>query len=79
MPGTDGYTFLRRVRAFSDADGGGIPAVALTAYTGEEQQRRTMLAGYQAHLGKPVNERELLQTVARLAGRAAVEAVQTPK
>ena len=69
MPGTDGYAFLRRVRALSDEEGGAVPAVALTAYVREEERRRILLAGFQAHLGKPVDAVELVEIVAHLAGR----------
>ena len=71
MPGTDGYAFLRRVRALSDEEGGAVPAVALTAYVREEERRRILLAGFQAHLGKPVDAGKLVEVVAHLAGRPA--------
>ncbi len=73
MPGTDGYAFLRRVRALSDEEGGTVPAAALTAYVREEERRRVLLAGFQAHIGKPVETEILVDTVARLAGRSTVE------
>jgi CheY-like chemotaxis protein len=69
MPGTDGYTFLRRVRALAEADGGTVPALALTAYVREEHRRRMLLAGFQAHLGKPVDAADLIAAVEQLAGR----------
>jgi CheY-like chemotaxis protein len=75
MPGTDGFAFLRRVRALADEEGGAVPAAALTAYVREEERRRILLAGFQAHLGKPINADELVRTVAHLAGRAAAPAV----
>ena len=70
MPATDGYAFLRRVRALADEEGGSVPAAALTAYVREEERQRILLAGFQAHLGKPVDATDLVETVARLAGRA---------
>ncbi len=74
MPGTDGYTFLRRVRALSEADGGTVPALALSAYVREEHRRRMLLAGFQAHLGKPVDAAELIAAIEQLAGRPVATA-----
>lgn len=69
MPGEDGYSFIRRVRALDAQRGGRIPAVALTAYAREEDRRRSLLAGFQMHLPKPVNPDELIVVVASLTGR----------
>ena len=69
MPGEDGYSFLRRVRTLSEDEGGATPAVALTAFARDSDRRRALLAGYQAHLAKPIDATQLLETVARLAGR----------
>jgi signal transduction histidine kinase/ActR/RegA family two-component response regulator len=69
MPGTDGYAMLRRIRGLHDARAA-IPAVAVTAYVRREDQARAADAGFQAHLGKPVDPGELQVTVERLA-RAA--------
>jgi CheY-like chemotaxis protein len=43
-----------------------MPAIALTAYAGEDDRRRSMEAGFQAHLLKPVNAGELISAVNRL-------------
>ena len=69
MPGEDGYALLSRVRAMAAEDGGLVPAVALTAYAGADDRRRALAAGYQVHLGKPVDPDELISVVARMAGR----------
>jgi CheY-like chemotaxis protein len=70
MPGEDGYTFLRRVRALPREQGGFTPAIAITAYTGSRE--RTLAAGFQAHLAKPVDPAELARVVASLTGRTVV-------
>jgi CheY-like chemotaxis protein len=67
MADEDGYSFVRRVRALPAADGGDTPALALTAYSRVEDRTQAIAAGFGAHLGKPVNLEELLQTVERLA------------
>lgn len=51
-----------------------MPAIAVTAYTGVDQRRRALDAGFQAHLSKPIAPSDLLAAVARFgAERRAVE------
>jgi CheY-like chemotaxis protein len=69
MPETDGYSFIRSVRALPADAGGRIPAIALTAFARSEDRTRAMIAGYQIHVAKPIEPHELLATVASLAGR----------
>jgi signal transduction histidine kinase/ActR/RegA family two-component response regulator len=69
MPHKDGYDFIRSVRALPADAGGKIPAIALTAFARSEDRTRAMMAGYQVHLSKPVEPRELIATVASLVGR----------
>jgi signal transduction histidine kinase/DNA-binding response OmpR family regulator len=69
MPGEDGYTFIRRVRALDTAKVARTPAVALTAYGRVEDRLRTLSAGYSMHIPKPVDPTELVTVVASLAGR----------
>jgi PAS domain S-box-containing protein len=68
MPGEDGYSLIRKVRALTK-DQRFIPAVAVTAYARREDRTRAMLAGFQAHIAKPLDPGELLIVVASLAGR----------
>ncbi len=69
MPVSDGYELIRMVRARPAERGGNVPALALTAYARSEDRRRTLLAGYQAHLAKPAHPSELATQIASLAGR----------
>jgi signal transduction histidine kinase len=69
MPGEDGYGFIRRVRALDRSRGGRTPAIALTAYGRMEDRVRTLSAGYQMHVPKPVDPAELATIIASLAGR----------
>lgn len=71
MPEEDGYTFLKRLRGLPAAQGGAIPAVALTAFARAEDRTRAILCGYQAHLAKPVETLELVAHIAALAGRVS--------
>lgn len=65
MPGTDGYQFIREVRR----KGVSTPAIALTAFARSEDRIRSIQAGFQAHLAKPIEPGELLTVVASLSGR----------
>ena len=69
MPGEDGYSLIRRVRALGPEHGGNIPAIALTAYARSEDRLKTIMAGFQIHVAKPVDTGVLLALVASLAGR----------
>jgi signal transduction histidine kinase len=62
MPDTDGYDLMRRVRAQAEPTAS-IPAVALTAYSREEDRRRALEAGFDAFLAKPVDPHVLVQMV----------------
>lgn len=69
MPGLDGYSLIRRVRALEPDRGGKTPAVALSAYSRPEDRVRSLMAGFNLHVSKPVEPSELITIVASLAGR----------
>jgi len=69
IPGTDGYSLMRRVRDLPAEQGGDTPAAALTAYSRVEDTRRAFEAGFQRHVSKPVEPDVLVAQVAALAGR----------
>jgi signal transduction histidine kinase/DNA-binding response OmpR family regulator len=67
MPRTDGYEFIRSVRALPAEAGGATPAIALTAYARSEDERRARDEGFQRHMAKPVDPLLLVSCVADLA------------
>jgi signal transduction histidine kinase len=69
LPGEDGYSLIRRVRALDPAAGGAIPAIALTAYARPEDERRSRQEGFHVHLAKPIEPDELAALVADLIER----------
>jgi PAS domain S-box-containing protein len=69
MPGEDGYSLLRRIKALGPERGGNIPAAALTAYARGEDRTRALRAGFQLYVSKPVELTELVTVVTNLAGR----------
>jgi CheY-like chemotaxis protein len=66
MPNDDGYWLIRQVRALPPEHGGAIPAVALTAHGSTHGPERTLTAGFQAHLRKPIDPWELCRSLASL-------------
>ncbi|HZP36968.1 MAG TPA: ATP-binding protein [Methylomirabilota bacterium] len=64
MPGEDGYSLLRRVRALPPERGGRVPAVALTAYGRTQDRVQSLAAGFTMHVPKPVDPGELTTIVA---------------
>ena len=66
MAEMDGYALISQIRQLPAERGGTIPAAALTAYAGIENQRRALSAGYQMHIPKPIGPSELVTAVARL-------------
>ncbi|MEH1936428.1 MAG: PAS domain-containing protein [Nostoc sp.] len=69
MPEMDGYSLIRLLRAMPKEEGGEIPAIALTAYAGESDRDRVLVAGFQKHVAKPVQPTELLTSIANLLGQ----------
>ena len=69
MPGEDGYSLIKKVRALPPEQGGQIPAAALTAYARLEDRMRVLRSGFQIHIPKPVEPAELIAVVANLSGR----------
>jgi len=67
MPDEDGYSLIRRIRACPVDHGGLTPAIALTAYAGDANQKRALEAGYQKHMTKPADPNELARTIVSLA------------
>jgi CheY-like chemotaxis protein len=69
MPHRDGYDFIRELRSRPSDRGGATPAIALTAFARSEDRTRAMLAGFDLHVSKPVELKELCAVVSRLTVR----------
>jgi CheY-like chemotaxis protein len=72
MPGQDGYDFVRQLRRRDDGFCR-VPAIALTAFSGRENELRALQEGFQIHLPKPVNPSTLVAAIGKLVDRNAVE------
>jgi signal transduction histidine kinase/ActR/RegA family two-component response regulator len=69
MPDEDGYSLIRKVRAFEEGRGRRTPAIALTAHARFADRMRALSAGYQMHVPKPVQPAELIVVIANLTSR----------
>lgn len=66
MPDVDGYTLIRQLRTMPAAQGGQIPAIALTAYAAEATQKQVFAAGFQKYVTKPAEPIELVEAISSL-------------
>jgi len=66
MPDMDGYQLINAIRAELPAESKDIPAVALSAFAGAEDRKKSLQAGYRAHLSKPVAVQDLVSVLAGL-------------
>ena len=66
MPEMDGLEATRRIRSMNRADAKQIPIIALTANAFDEDVQRSLQAGMNAHLSKPVKPDDLYETLESL-------------
>ena len=66
MPEMDGLEATRRIRALDREDAKEIPIIALTANAFDEDVQRSLQAGLNAHLSKPVRPESLFETLESL-------------
>jgi signal transduction histidine kinase/ActR/RegA family two-component response regulator len=71
MPGEDGYSLIRKLRALELPALASIPAAALTAFARNEDRQQALEAGFQLHLAKPIDAHTLVSAVATLGGRSS--------
>ncbi|WP_416668614.1 GAF domain-containing protein [Egbenema bharatensis] len=69
MPEMDGYALMQQIRDRSQAAGGMIKAIALTAYAGEYDRRQALAAGFHRHITKPVEPDELVKAIDQLVNQ----------
>jgi CheY-like chemotaxis protein len=69
MPHGDGYSLIRDIRTHGSESKRNVPAIALTAFARTEDRTRALVEGFNVHMAKPVEPSELVETIARLAGK----------
>lgn len=63
MPGEDGYTFLRKLRASARPELPLVPVIALTAFAGQQERDRALKAGFSGYVTKPIDFEILSKTL----------------
>lgn len=68
LPGEDGWSLLRRCRDLTPS-GERTPAIAITALMSPEDRARSLAAGFDEHVCKPLNFNQLVQKILNFTGR----------
>ena len=63
LPDRNGLKLLRDIRALGPQNGGDVPVLAITAFSGIVGRTRVMSAGFQRQLEKPFQPAELLEAL----------------
>jgi signal transduction histidine kinase/ActR/RegA family two-component response regulator len=61
MPHMDGFELIRQLREFDHYKT--VPAIALTGYATPKDEKAALIAGFDAHVSKPVDPAELLRLI----------------
>jgi CheY-like chemotaxis protein len=70
MPRLNGFETASRMRG--QPWGRNVPLIALTGWGQPKDRQRTIEAGFNAHLVKPVGQQELLDAIARVVPGPAI-------
>jgi CheY-like chemotaxis protein len=73
LPDGNGISLINCIRPFCDT-----PAIALTAYTSDEDAERCKRAGFDLHIGKPVDPATLRDAIESLAAAPSENPRQAP-
>ena len=68
MPVMDGMQATRKIRALTRPDAANVPIIAMTADAFAEERKRTVEAGMNCHLSKPIDLPLLYETLAKYIG-----------
>jgi PAS domain S-box-containing protein len=73
MPGTDGYMLIKQLRERYPQGELPFPALALTAYSSEQDRTQILSAGFAAHLTKPLHSTLIIQGVQGLLDKSRLK------
>ena len=77
MATDDGYSFLKQLRLLPLARGGGIPAIALTAYASAGDRAQALNVGFSEHFTKPFDPQTLMRCIARVGSAKPARSVSS--
>lgn len=63
MPVMDGYTATQKIRSLENKELANIPIIAMTANAFEEDKRKALEMGMNAHVAKPIDVKHLLDVI----------------
>ena len=66
MPKMDGYTATREIRTLNDPKCANIPIIAMTANAFEEDRKKAIKAGMNAHIAKPISADIILENLEKM-------------
>lgn len=66
LPDEDGYALIRRCRGLPEHEVAQVPAIAVTAYCRPEDKAKSLAAGFDEHLCKPIDFSKLISSILRL-------------
>ena len=66
MPNMNGYDATKAIRVLNRADAGSVPIIAMSANAFEDDIKKSLEAGMNAHLAKPINMAQLIKTLGTL-------------
>jgi len=69
MSGEDGYSLIRRWRTHEGGKNGRVAAIAVTAHATPSDRDRALEAGFDWHIGKPIDADELVRVIAALRSK----------
>jgi signal transduction histidine kinase/DNA-binding response OmpR family regulator len=72
MPVEDGYALITKIRKLRLKLARKIPAIALTAYATDDDRARSLAAGFQVHVAKPIEPEALVKSIASAVGRKVI-------
>ncbi|WP_424244631.1 signal transduction histidine kinase/ActR/RegA family two-component response regulator [Elusimicrobium posterum] len=68
MPGIDGYEATRQIRALAAPQAKTVPIIAMTANVFKDDIDKSLAAGMNSHLGKPINIEEVKKVLTEYLG-----------
>ena len=68
MPIMSGYDASRAIRALDDKDKAAVPIIAMTANAFEEDKKNALESGMNAHVAKPIDEKNLMSVLGKILG-----------
>lgn len=66
MPGMDGYELIQKIKQLPTIQKENFTAIAFSAYASDSEQQKSLAAGFDRHLNKPIDVNNFLQVITQL-------------